>query len=90
MTPPKSPSDAQLDALLKEVRSRPAPAAPRRIGLVNWRGLWTLYAKEVMRFVKVGGQTVLAPVVTSLLFLAIFTLALGREVSMAGVTLSTF
>lgn len=51
---------------------------PRNIGLVNWRGLWTLYLKEVRRFLNVFTQTVLAPMITSLLFLAIFTLALGR------------
>ena len=46
-------------------------------------GLWTLYVKEVRRFAKVATQTVIAPVVTTLLFLAIFALALGgatREV----------
>lgn len=51
--------------------------APRRFGAVNWLGLWTLYAKEVHRFLKVMTQTLLAPVVTTLLFLAIFTLAIG-------------
>jgi ABC-2 type transport system permease protein len=56
-----------------------APPAPRRIGAVNWRGAWTLYVKEVRRFMKVGQQTLMAPVVTTLLFLAIFTLALGGE-----------
>ena len=57
---------------------------PRRIGRVNWQGLWTLYLKEVRRFVKVATQTVLAPLITTLLFLAIFTLALGRSVSSVG------
>lgn len=46
---------------------------------INWLGLWTLYAREVRRFAKVYNQTVLAPVVTSLVFLAIFALALGRS-----------
>src|SRR5690606_8743685 len=50
-----------------------APPAPRRIGAVNWVGLWTLYLKEVRRFVKVATQTVLAPLITTLLFLAIFS-----------------
>ncbi len=56
---------------------------PRAIGAVNWRGLWTLYMKEVRRFLNVFTQTLLAPMVTTLLFLAIFALALGgagREV----------
>ncbi len=46
---------------------------------VNWLGLWTLYRKEVQRFLKVLTQTVLAPMVTTLLFLAVFTLALGSS-----------
>jgi len=54
--------------------------AMRHIGAVNWTGVWTLYSKEVHRFVKVYLQSVFAPVITSLLFLAIFTLALGRSV----------
>ena len=49
----------------------------RRFGIVNWIGLWTLYLREVRRFWKVVFQTVGAPVVTPLLFLAIFSLALG-------------
>ena len=50
---------------------------PRTIGAVNWLGLWTLYRKEVRRFLKVIFQTVGAPVVTTLLFFAVFALALG-------------
>lgn len=51
--------------------------APRRYGAVNWLGLWTLYQKEVRRFWNVSTQTVAAPIVTTLLFLAVFSLALG-------------
>jgi ABC-2 type transport system permease protein len=53
------------------------PPRLRSFGAVNWIGLWTLYVKEVRRFFKVFMQTVAAPVVTTLLFLAIFLLALG-------------
>jgi ABC-2 type transport system permease protein len=68
----------------------PAPE-PRIIGAVNWRGLWTLYMKEVRRFLNVFTQTILAPMVTTLLFLAIFTLALGRSVeSLGGVSFAQF
>ncbi|MET0154681.1 MAG: ABC transporter permease [Rickettsiales bacterium] len=48
---------------------------------MNVIGTWTLYRKEVMRFLKVYNQTLLAPMVTALLYLAIFSLALGRHVS---------
>ena len=50
----------------------------RSIGGINVIGLWTLYLREVRRFLKVATQTLFAPVVTTLLFLAIFSLALGR------------
>lgn len=43
----------------------------------NRLGLWTLYMKEVRRFFKVQTQTIWAPAVTTLLYLMIFTLALG-------------
>jgi ABC-2 type transport system permease protein len=45
---------------------------------INLIGLWTLYTKEVRRFVKVMGQTLIAPIITTLVFLAIFALALGQ------------
>ncbi|HZH29085.1 MAG TPA: ABC transporter permease [Azospirillaceae bacterium] len=61
-----------------------ASLAPRHVGTVNWIGLWTLYAKEVKRFLKVYTQTIAAPVVTTLLFYAVFALALGGVVRMAG------
>lgn len=43
----------------------------------NWLGMWTLYRREVMRFAKIWNQTLVAPVITTLLWLAILTLALG-------------
>lgn len=52
---------------------------PRRYGPVNWLGVWTLYLKEVRRFWNVSVQTVAAPVITTLLFLAVFSLALGGQ-----------
>jgi len=57
---------------------------------VNWGGLRTLYVKEVRRFFKVQLQTVWAPAITTLLFLAIFTVALGgrSEVNLAGTSLA--
>jgi ABC-2 type transport system permease protein len=56
---------------------RTAPGEPVLTG-VNWGGLKTLYIKEVRRFFKVQMQTVWAPAITTLLYLAIFTVALGR------------
>jgi len=54
------------------------------MGAVNWIGLWTLYLREVRRFIKVYTQTLVAPVITTLLFLAIFALALGGALRNVG------
>ena len=53
------------------------PDGERHIRNVNWIGLQTLYMKEVRRFFKVQMQTVWAPAITTLLYLIIFTVALG-------------
>ena len=55
---------------------RSAPGVPT-IRNVNWGGLKTLYVKEVRRFFKVQLQTIWAPAMTTLLYLIIFTVALG-------------
>lgn len=51
----------------------------RRFDQVNWRGLITLYKKEVRRFLKVAFQTVIAPVISTLLFLFVFMQAFGVD-----------
>jgi ABC-2 type transport system permease protein len=68
----------------------PPKGQPQIVGF-NRIGLWSLYMKEVRRFLKVQTQTVWAPAVTTLLYLAIFTVAMGRGDRMIlGVHLATF
>ncbi len=56
------------------------PRAQMRVGRgMNWLGLWTLYTKEVKRFWRVGPQTLLAPVVSNLLYLTVFVLAFSEN-----------
>ncbi len=63
----------------------------RRFGRVNWQGLATLSQREVLRFLNVWTQTILAPLVTSALFLLIFTIAIGpRRGEVMGVDFATF
>jgi ABC-2 type transport system permease protein len=64
-------------------RPFPPKGQPRITGF-NRIGLWSLYMKEVRRFLKVQTQTVWAPAVTTLLFLVIFTVALGGSGGRAG------
>jgi ABC-2 type transport system permease protein len=65
--------------------SDPAPLAlsadtptRRQYGAVNWMGLRTLYKKEVKRFWKVMPQTILAPIISNLLFMTVFVLAFAQ------------
>lgn len=71
-------------------RSFPPKGQPLITGF-NRIGLWSLYIKEIRRFLKVQTQTVWAPAITTLLFLVIFTVAMGRSGrEVLGVPFATF
>ncbi|MDH4273860.1 MAG: ABC transporter permease [Gammaproteobacteria bacterium] len=58
---------------------------------MNWRGFYTLFAKEVWRFMKVAVQTVLTPVVTAVLYLVVFAHVLEEHVQVyPGVSYTAF
>jgi len=68
-----------------------APPQPREYHGVNWDGLRALYIREVRRFWKVGMQTLTAPVVTALLYMMVFVVAVGSKRPMVdGVLFATF
>lgn len=52
---------------------------PRQYGAMNWVGLRTLLEREIFRFLKVGGQTVLAPLVSGVMYMTIFSVAVGSR-----------
>ena len=63
----------------------------RRFGLINWVGAWTLYQKETLRFLIVWVQTIFSPLISSLLFLLVLSLAIGTgRGEMLGVSFITF
>jgi ABC-2 type transport system permease protein len=51
----------------------------RKFGFVNWIGFKSLWIKECNRFIAVWQQTLLSPLVSSLLFLSVLSLALGNN-----------
>jgi ABC-2 type transport system permease protein len=64
---------------------------PRSFGAVNWRGVWSLYRREQLRFFRYAAESLGGPAASSLLFLAVFSLALGGSSEMApGVSLAVF
>ncbi len=99
MTDQAKPAPVQAgssdDASFTDNTGRGMGSFPKRgepvITGINRVGLWSLYIKEVRRFLKVQTQTIWAPAVTTLLFLVIFTVALGREGrEVLGVNFATF
>jgi len=50
----------------------------KRFG-INWVGFYSLYLKETLRFLSVFGQTIVGPIVTSILFLLVISLAIGED-----------
>jgi ABC-2 type transport system permease protein len=64
---------------------------PRAYRGVNWEGFKTLYLREVRRYMKVLMQTVAAPVVTTLLYMMIFVVAVrGSTPVLEDVTFAVF
>ena len=51
----------------------------KKFGYINWIGFWTLYKKEVLRFLIVIIQTVISPILTSLIFFLVLSLSIGNE-----------
>ena len=66
------------------------PPTPRAYRGVNWDGLGALYIREVRRFWKVGLQTLAAPIVTALLYMMVFVVAVGGSRNVGGVPFGAF
>jgi ABC-2 type transport system permease protein len=76
---------------MKDMPALAHPPAPRDYHGANWEGLRTLYMREVTRFWKVGAQTLAAPVVTALLYMLVFVVAVrGAAPPIEGVRFATF
>ncbi len=54
-------------------------AVARKYGRVNWLGLYTLYRKEIGRFMRVWMQTLMAPIVSNVLYMTVFVLAFSER-----------
>jgi ABC-2 type transport system permease protein len=75
---------------MKDVTDTVIPPQPRDYHGWNWSGFFTLYQREIRRFWKVGTQTVAAPVVTTLLYMLVFVVAVGGGRAVHGVAYGTF
>lgn len=55
----------------------PSWSAPRDLRPVNWRGFWTLYRRAALRYLRSLPEDVGGPLVSSMLFLIVFSMAWG-------------
>lgn len=62
----------------------PGFSPPRRFGRANWRGLWTLYRRAFLRFLRFALESTLGQVVSSGLFLTVFALAMPERITTLG------
>lgn len=64
---------------------------PTRIAAVHLPGVWALYRWSVVRILRFGLEALAGPVLSSLLFLAVFSVALGgTQIMDSGVTFTQF
>ena len=49
--------------------------------MANIKGFWTLFSRETNKFIKVITQALVAPVITSLLYIIVFGIFLGSQIS---------
>lgn len=59
--------------------------------MINWRSTWSIYVRELMRFLRTAFQSVLAPVLTTSLYFVVFGAAIGgRMPDLGGVEYGAF
>ena len=47
--------------------------------MISWRSTWSIYTRELMRFLRTAFQSVLAPVLTTSLYFVVFGAAIGGQ-----------
>ena len=55
-----------------------------KTGDLNFNPFWSLYVREMKRFLKVIFQTVFTPLINATLYLLIFGLSLGKNIHLEG------
>ena len=59
--------------------------------MISWRSTWSIYTRELMRFLRTAFQSVLAPVLTTSLYFIVFGAAIGgRMPDLGGVEYGAF
>ena len=59
--------------------------------MIGWRSTWSIYTRELMRFLRTAFQSVLAPVLTTSLYFIVFGAAIGgRMPDLGGVDYGAF
>lgn len=68
---------AQVDEKYREAAQARVAALSEVAKKRHMRGSWTLFRKEIKRFWAIAGQTVVSPVITTMLYFLVFGYSLG-------------
>ena len=69
--------DAATRAAIEKAAQRRIQAIVEEAGNPNHFGAWTLFKREFLRFWRMSRQTILSPVITTLLYFLVFGYSLG-------------
>lgn len=75
------PIGATGAAAEEAARRRIVEARERAVREKGWRGSWTLFMRETRRFMGMAGQTLLSPVLTTMLYFVVFGFTLGTRLA---------
>ncbi len=81
----KSKSKLKSNLAAQELPTPPVSgdaSGPQLIAMHPWVSFWTLYEREMKRFLKVIFQTIFTPLINATLYLLIFGLSLGSSITL--------
>lgn len=80
-----------MTARREAARRRMREVAEAAAASSGWYNAWILFRREIKRFMVILGQSVLSPVVTTLLYFLVFGFSLGRQLDgMGGIAYMDF
>ncbi|MCH8474004.1 MAG: ABC transporter permease [Opitutales bacterium] len=79
MKPPLEASSPASEPTTASARRKIAGARKNALRNHGWRGTYALLVREIQRFMKIAGQSIVSPVLTTLLYFVVFGFSLGSR-----------
>jgi ABC-2 type transport system permease protein len=65
---------------LSKTQKRIQDSLARAESMTSWYGTWMLFRREIRRFVSILGQSVISPVLSTMLYFVVFGFSLGKRI----------